>query len=76
MSARPDAQRRILDRVAQDRPAAVAGPPPFWARLIALSEAETTQALDALVTEGLLRRVPLGEQTFYIADPPHAPGRG
>ena len=76
MSERPDAQRRILDRVAQDRPAAVAGPAPFWARLIALPEAETTAALDALVDEGLLRRQPLGEQTFYIADPPHAPGRG
>ncbi len=76
MSARPDAQRRILDRVAQDRPAAVAGPAPFWARLIALPEVETVAALDALVAAGLLRRVPLGEQTFYIADPPHAPGRG
>ena len=76
MSARPDTRRRILDRVARDRPAAVAGPAPFWARLIALPEAETTAALDALVTEGVLRRVPLGEQIFYIADPPHAPERG
>lgn len=76
MSARPDAQRRILDRIARDRPAAVAGPAPFWARLLALPEAETATALDALVTEGLLRRVPLSDQVFYIADPPHAPGRG
>jgi hypothetical protein len=76
VSVRSAAQRRILDRVARDRPAAVAGPAPFWARLIALSEAETATALDALVAEGLLRRQPLGEQTFYIADPPHAPGRG
>jgi len=76
MSERPDAQRRILDRIAQDRPAAVAGPAPFWARLIALPEAETTVALDALAVEGLLRRVPLSDQTFYIADPPHARGRG
>ena len=76
MTERPDAQRRILDRVAQDRPAAVAGPPPFWSRLIALPEDETLAALDALVAEGLLRRVPLSDQTFYIADPPHAPGRG
>jgi len=76
MSARPDAQRRILDRIAQDRHVAVAGPAPFWARLIALPEEETTAALDALVAEGLLRRVPLSDQTFYIADPPHAPGRG
>lgn len=76
MSARPNARRRILDRIAQDRPAAVAGPAPFWSRLIALPEDETLAALDALVAEGLLRRVTLIDQTFYIADPPHAPGRG
>ena len=75
MTERPDAQRRILDRVARDRPAAVAGPPLFWSHLIALPEDETLVALDALVAEGLLRRVPLSDQTFYIADPPHAPGR-
>lgn len=75
MSVRTEAQHRILDRVARDRPAAVAGPAPFWAHLIALPARETEAALDALVAEGLLRRQPLGEQIFYIADPPHAPGR-
>lgn len=75
MSARTEAQRRILDRIARDRPAAVAGPAPFWARLIARPEGETQAALEALVAAGALRRQPLGEQTFYIADPPHAPGR-
>ncbi len=64
-----DAIDRITDRIARDRPAAIAGPPPFWARLIDLPLPLTTAALDALVERGELRRQPLGTQTFYIADP-------
>lgn len=75
MNERDEAIGRILDRIARDRPAAIAGPAPFWARLIDRPEATTTGALDTLVGRGLLRRQPLGAQTFYIADPPHAVGR-
>lgn len=67
-----DAISRISDRIVHDRPAAIAGPPPFWARLIDLPLPLTTAALDALVERGELRRQPLGAQSFYIADPPHA----
>ena len=72
MSDLDEAIRRILDRVARDRPAAIAGPAPFWARLIDLPLPLTTAALEALVERGELRRQSLGAQTFYIADPPHA----
>ncbi len=68
-----EARRRIRDRIARDRPAAVAGPPAFWARLIALPEPLTAAALEALADVGELRRQPLGTDLFYIADPPHAP---
>ena len=73
MSDLTEAQRRIRARIAADRPAAVAGPAPFWARLIALPESTTTAALEALADLGELRRQPLGDDLFYIADPPHAP---
>lgn len=76
MSTTDEAIRRIRDRVARDRPAAVAGPAPFWARLIDLPEATTEAALELLVAGGELRRQPLDGRAFYIADPPHAPGRG
>ncbi len=68
-----EAIRRTLDRIARDRPAAVAGPAHFWARLIALPEPTTAAALERLAARGELRRQPVGEQTFYIADPLHAP---
>ena len=70
-----DAIARITDRIARDRPAAVAGPPPFWARLIDRDLALTTAALEDLAGRGVLRRQPLGREIFYIADPPHAPER-
>lgn len=70
-----EAQRRIRDRIARDRPAAVAGPAPFWARLIALPEPVTAAALEVLADAGEVRRQPLGADLFYIADPPHAPQR-
>jgi hypothetical protein len=63
---------RVTDRIVRDRPAAVAGPPPFWAKLIGLDLALTTAALEALADRGVLRRQPFGQETFYIADPPHA----
>lgn len=73
MGEHDEAIRRILDRIARDRPAAVAGPAHFWARLIGLPEPTTAAALESLAARGELRRQPLGDQTFYIADPPHAP---
>jgi hypothetical protein len=73
MSELDEAIGRIIDRIVRDRPAAIAGPAPFWARLIDLPLPLTTAALEALVARGELRRQPLGAQTFYIADPPHAP---
>lgn len=75
MSDLAEAQRRIRERIASDRPAAVAGPAPFWARLIALPESLTTAALESLADLGEVRRQPLGADLFYIADPPHAPRR-
>jgi hypothetical protein len=75
MSDLDEACRRIRERVALDRPAAVAGPAPFWARLIDLPKAVTIAALEALAEVGELRRQPLGSDLFYIADPPHAPRR-
>ena len=75
MSDLAEAQRRIRARIAADRPTAVAGPATFWARLIALSELTTAAALEALADLGELRRQPLGDDLFYIADPPHAPRR-
>ena len=72
MSDLDEATRRIIDRIARDRPAAIAGPAPFWARLLDLPLPLTTAALEALAARGTVRRQPLGAQTFYIADPPHA----
>ena len=68
---------RILDRIARDRPAAIAGPVVFWARITGLPEAEVAGALDTLAARGVVRRQPLGDQLFFVADPPHAgAGRG
>ena len=72
MSDLNDAIARIADRIVRDRPAAIAGPPHFWARLTGLPMSLTTAALEALAERGELRRQPFGAQTFYIADPPHA----
>ena len=75
MSDLAEAQRRIRDRIVQDRPAAIAGAAPFWARLIALPIPLTTAALEALAEQGVVRRQPLNGEHFYIADPLHAPQR-
>ena len=75
MSDLAEAQRHIRDRIVQDRPAAIAGPAPFWARLIALPVLLTVAALEGLAEQGVVRRQPLGDEIFYIADPPHAPQR-
>lgn len=75
MSDLDEARRRIRLRIALDRPAAVAGPAPFWARLIDLPEWLTVAALESLAEAGELRRQPLNAELFYIADPPHAPRR-
>ena len=75
MSDLAEAQRRIHDRIVQDRPAAIAGPAPFWARLIALPVPLTTAALEALAEQGVVRRQPLNGEIFYVADPLHAPQR-
>ncbi|HEY8598067.1 MAG TPA: hypothetical protein VIL85_06520 [Thermomicrobiales bacterium] len=75
MSDLAEARRRIRDRIVQDRPAAIAGPAPFWATLVALPVPLTTAALEELAEQGVVRRQPLGGELFYIADPPHAPQR-
>jgi len=75
MSDLAEARRRIRDRIMQDRPAAVAGPAPFWASLITLPVPLTTAALEELAEQGVVRRLPVGGAIFYIADPPHAPQR-
>lgn len=75
--AEAEAVARILARIERDRPAAIAGPAEFWARITALSLAEVTAALETLADRGVVRRQPLGDQRFYVADPPHAgSGRG
>ncbi len=67
-----EAVRRILAVIAESRPAAVAGWPAFWAQLTGLGLGETMAALETLAERSVLRRQALGEQTLYIADPPHA----
>ncbi len=67
-----EAVRRILAVIAESRPAAVAGWPAFWARLTGLGLGETMAALETLAERSVLRLQALGEQTLYIADPPHA----
>lgn len=68
---------RIIARIERDRPAAIAGPVEFWARITDLSPSEVEAALEALADRGLVRRQPLGDQLFFVADPPHAgAGRG
>lgn len=68
---------RIVARIERDRPAAIAGPVEFWARLTGLAPDQAAAALDALAERGMVRRQPLGGQLFFVADPPHAgTGRG
>ena len=75
MEAQDEAVRRILAVIEESRPAAVAGWPAFWARLAGLDLEEATAALNTLAARGVLRRQGLGDETLYIADPPHAPGK-
>lgn len=70
-----EAIARIVARIEGDRPAAIAGPVAFWARIADLPLTVATAALDALADRGVVRRQPLGEQLFYVADPPHAGGK-
>ena len=63
---------RIIARIERDRPAAIAGPVEFWARITDLSPPEAAAALAALAERGMVRRQPLGDQLFFVADPPHA----
>jgi hypothetical protein len=72
-----EAIARIVARIEGDRPAAIAGPAEFWARITELPLAEATAALETLADRGVVRRQPLGDQRFFVADPPHAgSGRG
>lgn len=75
MTTVQEAQQRIRAQIVADRPAAVAGPAAFWARLLNLPEPLITTALEGLVEAGEVRAQPLGTERFYIADPPHAPKR-
>ena len=72
MAAEMDAIARIIARIERDRPAAIAGPVEFWARITDLSSSEAAVALEALAVRGVVRRQPLGDQLFFVADPPHA----
>jgi hypothetical protein len=68
---------RIIARIDRDRPAAIAGPVEFWARITDLSPSKAAAALETLADRGVVRRQPLGDQLFFVADPPHAgAGRG
>jgi hypothetical protein len=72
--AESDAVARIIDRIDRDRPAAIAGPAEFWARITGLPLDEATAALETLADRGVVRRQPLGDQQFFVADPPHGQG--
>ena len=62
----------IVERIARDRPAAIAGPAEFWARITDLPVEEATMALERLAARGVVRRQALSEQLFFVADP-HSP---
>ena len=72
MAEETRAMALIVERITRDRPAAIAGPAEFWARITDLSVAEATVALECLAERGVVRRQALGEQLFFVADPPHA----
>ena len=72
MAQETRAMARIVEQIARDHPAAIAGPAEFWARITGLSVEEATAALEALAARGVMRRQALGEQRFFVADPPHA----
>jgi hypothetical protein len=67
-----EAIAKIIGRIEGDRPAAIAGPAEFWARITGLPLGIATAALDALAERGVVRRQALGDQLFFVADPPHA----
>ncbi len=70
--AADEAARRLAVVIEGSRPAAVAGWATYWARLAGLTVEEARAGLEALVARGDVRRVPLGADTLYVADPPHA----
>jgi hypothetical protein len=67
-----EAIAKIIGRIEGDRPAAIAGPAEYWARITGLPLTIATAALDELAERGVVRRQSLGEQLFFVADPPHA----
>ena len=71
-----EATRRLAVVIAGSRPAAVAGWASYWARLAGLTVEEARAGLEALAARGDVRRVPLGADTLYVADPPHAAQAG
>ena len=74
--AEAEAIARIVARIERDRPAAIAGPAEFWARITELPLSDAAAALETLAERGVVRRQPLGDQRFYVADPPHAGAGG
>ena len=70
--AAAEAARRLAVVIEGSRPAAVAGWASYWARLAGLTVEEARAGLEALAARGDVRRVPLGADTLYVADPPHA----
>jgi hypothetical protein len=72
MMVEADAIARIVAQIERDRPAAIAGPAEFWARITNLPVAEAVAALEVLADRGVVRSQPLGDQLLFVADPPHA----
>ena len=71
-----EATRRLVAVIEGSRPAAVAGWASYWARLAGLTVEEARAGLEALAARGDVRRVSLGADTLYVADPPHAARAG
>ena len=74
--AAAEAARRLAAVIEGSRPAAVAGWASYWARLAGLTVEEARAGLETLAARGDVRRVPLGADTLYVADPPHAAQSG
>ena len=71
-----EAARRLAAVIEGSRPAAVAGWASYWAHLAGLTVEEARAGLEDLAARGSVRRVPLGADTLYVADPPHATPAG
>ena len=74
--AAAEAACRLAAVIEGGRPAAVAGWASYWARLAGLTVEDARAGLEALVARGDVRRVPLGADTLYVADPPHTARAG